>query len=345
MNTQLLSCDPAAPEGEAVRRAAELLRAGELVAIPTETVYGLAANALDPKAVEKIFLAKGRPQDNPLIVHIADLDGLRLCAKEVPEQALNLAQAFWPGPLTMVLPRSERIPGICSAGMPTVAVRMPSHPVAAAVIRASGVPLAAPSANLSGRPSPTCARHVALDMNGRIPLIVDGGDCGVGVESTVVTLCSDPPRVLRPGGITPAQLSRVLGEVTVDPAVTKPLAPGQKVLSPGMKYKHYAPKTRVIILRGPLARYAEYIRAKRAEGENCAALCFAGEEEAAGSPALPYGAENDPASQAKGLFRALRRLDTLGVETAYARCPEETGVGLAVYNRLIRAAAFTIINL
>ncbi|MDR3552559.1 MAG: L-threonylcarbamoyladenylate synthase [Clostridia bacterium] len=345
MTTTVLKTDPSHIDEKVILSASAALKAGELVAIPTETVYGLAANALDAHAVEKIFIAKGRPQDNPLIVHIADPAGLSLCAAEVPESALRLAKAFWPGPLTMILKKTERIPGIVSAGLPSVALRMPSHPVAAAVIHAAGLPLAAPSANLSGSPSPTSAAHVFDDLNGRIGLIIDGGDCGVGVESTVVTLCGDTPRVLRPGGITPEQLAAVLGGIEIDPAVTKPLAKGARAASPGMKYRHYAPRTRVVIVHGSLAEFAALLKSRRASGERCAALCFEGEEALVGRPALAYGIAGDAASQARKLFGALRAVDALGAETVYARCPPREGVGLAVYNRLLRAAAFQEIAL
>lgn len=344
MKTELLKANINQPDPQTIEKAASILRAGGLVGIPTETVYGLAANALDAQAVEKIFEAKGRPQDNPLIIHIADISWLPLYAAEVPETAYALAKAFWPGPLTMILQRADVIPGVVSAGLGTVAVRFPSHPVAQAIIRAAGVPLAAPSANRSGSPSPTTAAHVFHDLNGRIDMIVDGGECAVGVESTVVQLCGGIPSVLRPGGITPAQLRNVLGSVEIDPAVTHRLAPGVRVASPGMKYKHYAPKANVTILDGTLDRFADYVR-KNAPAEGCVVLCFAGEEAKFDVPAVVYGSSDDDSSQAQGLFGALRRLDEMGATTAFARCPRKNGVGLAVYNRLLRAAAFQEISL
>ena len=236
--------------------AARLLKDGELVAIPTETVYGLAANALDGNAVKNIFVAKGRPQDNPLIVHIAEIDEILPLVKNFDERARALAEAYWPGPLTMILPKSDIIPNEVCAGLDTVAIRMPSHPIAHGIIKKCGFPLAAPSANTSGKPSPTTAAHVMNDMDGKIAAVVDGGSCSVGVESTVVTLACPVPRVLRPGGVTPDQLRAVLGEVEIDKAVFKALESGEKVLSPGMKYKHYSPNAHVIIVKGDFDKFA-----------------------------------------------------------------------------------------
>lgn len=326
-----------------IARAAELLRQGGLVAIPTETVYGLAANALDGKAVARIFEAKGRPQDNPLIVHIAALEQWDGLVSEIPPAARTLAERFWPGPLTIILPKSEQIPEEVSAGLPTVAVRFPSHPVARQVIRQAGVPLAAPSANLSGSPSPTCFEHVRADLDGRVEALLDGGPCGVGVESTVLSLAGEKPRLLRPGGITPEQLEAALGPVEIDPAVTNRLEEGRKAASPGMKYKHYAPKAHVVLLRGTTGAYVDYVNGKNAEGVY--ALCFEEDRPGLQAPALCYGAAQDGAAQAHLLFDCLRRLDELGARQVYAHAPAPKGVGLAVYNRLIRAAAFEMIDL
>ena len=325
---------------EAIEKAGEILRAGEVVAIPTETVYGLAANAYDGNAVSKIFKAKGRPQDNPLIVHIAKVETLSDLVAEVPKAAKKLAAAFWPGPLTMILPKSEKIPDAVSAGLPTVAVRMPSHPVAHAVIEAAGVPLAAPSANLSGSPSPTNAKYVLEDMHDRIPLLLDGGSSAVGVESTVITLATARPRVLRPGGITVEQLRALLGEVDVDDAVLHKLAEGVRAASPGMKYKHYAPRADITIVKGSFAEFRRFVETKE---KDAFVLCFAGEEKYF-PHAVTYGREDDGLSQANRLFDALRELDEQGANTVYARCPALSGVGLAVYNRLIRAAGFKIVE-
>ena len=326
----------------AVQRAAELLREGELAAIPTETVYGLAANAMNPAAVRRIFEAKGRPQDNPLIVHIADPEALVQVAAQVPEQAKKLMQAFWPGPLTMILPRVPQVPDETTAGLDSVAVRMPSHPIAREIIRAAGVPLAAPSANLSGSPSPTTAEHCIQDLSGRVPLIVDGGPCTVGLESTVVSLTGTVPRLLRPGAVTLEQLQQVLGAVEVDPAVMHSLAEGQAAASPGMKYKHYAPKAKVYLVRGSLKHFCAYVNARPGL---VYAMVFNGEGAELQKPFVEYGAEFDHAQQAKELFFLLRRMDELGAQEVYVRCPSTDGVGLAVYNRLIRAAAFTVLEL
>ena len=327
---------------QGIARAGELLREGKLVAIPTETVYGLAANALDGSAVAKIFAAKGRPMDNPLIVHIARTEDILPLVGEFPARARALAEAYWPGPMTMILPKADCIPREVSAGLSTVAVRFPSHPAAQAIIRAAGVPLAAPSANSSGKPSPTCAEHVLLDMDGRIDAVLDGGDCGVGVESTVVTLASERPRLLRPGGITPEQLRAVLGDLEIDPAVTQKLAEGQQAISPGMKYKHYAPAAAVTILRGTRQAYLDYVNAHAQSG--VFALCFAEDGPALRVPFVSYDSEEDSASQARLLFDALRLLDERGAKQVFARCPSQEGVGLAVYNRLIRAAGFSFLD-
>lgn len=338
MQTQLLQAN----DPKAIETAAQILKEGGLVGMPTETVYGLAANALDGKAVAKIFAAKGRPMDNPLIVHISEFDQINRLVQSVPEAARRLAARFWPGPLTIILPKSEIIPDEVSAGLPTVAVRFPSHPVARALITAAGLPLAAPSANLSGHPSPTTAEHVMNDLSGKIEAVLDGGACGVGVESTVVTLATNPPRLLRPGGITLEQLRAVLGEVELDPAVLHPLAAGVRAASPGMKYKHYSPKANVVILDGDFEAYKAYVNTHAVPG--VAALCYNGDEQGLNVPAVCYGGEEDCGEQARELFDALRRLDEMQAKTVYARCPEPKGVGLAVYNRLIRAAGFEVLS-
>ena len=293
--------------------AARLLKEGELVAIPTETVYGLAANALDGNAVKNIFAAKGRPQDNPLIVHIAETDDILRLVKNFDERARALAEAYWPGPLTMILPKSDIIPDEVCAGLDTVAVRMPSHPIAHEIIKKCGFPLAAPSANTSG------------------------------VESTVVTLACPVPRVLRPGGITPDQLRSVLGEVEIDKAVFKALENGEKVLSPGMKYKHYSPNAHVVIVKGDFDKFASLVAEPRSE-KTCA-VCFDGEEDKLSVPAYPYGHADSPEEQARELFDVLRHVDDEKMELAFVRFPSLDGVGMAVYNRLLRAAGFEVIEL
>lgn len=323
--------------------AAATLAAGGLVAIPTETVYGLAANALDSAAVAKIFVAKGRPQDNPLIVHIADMGMLEPLVAELPPAARVLAERFWPGPLTMVLPRSEAVPPIVSAGLPTVAVRFPSHPIARAIIREAGVPLAAPSANLSGRPSTTTAQHCVTDLTGKVDMIVDAGPCAVGIESTVVSLLGEAPRLLRPGAITPEQLQEALGSLEVDRAVLEQVEEGAAVASPGMKYKHYAPRARVTLVEGDDAQYAAYVNSHREEGTF--ALCFTEDLPHLAVPAVDYGSKQDQAEQARRLFGALRLLDLRGARQVLARHPSRDHMGLAVCNRLLRSAGFEVIRL
>lgn len=327
-----------------VKQAGEILRNGGLVGIPTETVYGLAANALDREAVAKIFKAKGRPMDNPLIVHIADITQLNNLVSSFSKEAQLLAEAFWPGPLTIIMPKSDNISDEVSAGLDTVAVRYPSNEVARSIIMSAGVPLAAPSANLSGSPSPTSAEHVLNDLDGRIDAVVDGGSCKVGLESTVITVATNPPRLLRPGGITLSQLESVLGKVDVDPAVLDKVQPDQKVSSPGMKYKHYAPKAKVILIKSPQDKYIEYVN------NNCdktvAALCYDEDIPYIKTEAISYGKEDDESTQAQNLFLALREIDNRKqIKTVYARCPDTEGIGMAVYNRLIRAAGFDIITL
>ncbi len=330
------------PTPEGIDEAAHLLQEGQLVAIPTETVYGLAANALDPAAVASIFTAKERPMDNPLIVHIADMDDWAPLVTHIPDNARRLAEAYWPGPLTIILPAAECVPDEVRGGLSTVAVRFPSHPVAQAVILHAGCPLAAPSANRSGAPSPTNATRVTEDMQGRIAAVLDGGESAVGVESTVVDLCHTPPRLLRPGGITPAMLEEVLGTIEIDDAVTHTLKAGAVAASPGMKYKHYAPQARIRLVKGGAKSYVHYVNSHA--GEGVVALCFEEELSSLTVPALSYGHRDDPLEQAHRLFDALRQLDEMGAKVVYAAAPCPRGVGLAVYNRLIRAAGFDVIN-
>lgn len=342
-DTKLLKIEEIGACGEQLEEAARILKRGGLVAIPTETVYGLAANACDETAVHGIFEAKGRPQDNPLIVHIADMEMLYKVARTVPEAALRLAQQFWPGPLTIILPKADCIPAITSAGLDSVAVRFPSHPVAREIIRRAGVPIAAPSANLSGSPSTTTAQHCINDLMGKIDAIVDGGDCVVGVESTVITLAAGTPRLLRPGFVTYEQLCVVLGEVVMDKAVTEEPEEGAVVASPGMKYRHYAPHCRVVLVDGTQVQYAAYVNARRGTGRF--ALCYDEDEHLLQCPCIAIGKENDQQTHAVKLFDSLRRLDDEGAQVVYARCPKQEGVGLAVYNRLVRAAAFQVVHL
>ena len=336
MNTKLLRSN-----SEGVLKAAELLRRGELVALPTETVYGLAANALDERGVAKIFKAKGRPSDNPLIVHILDfedIDQLTLYNKiHSVKQALS---HFMPGPLTVVLPKNEKIPDIVSGGLDSVAVRMPAHPVTRAVLEALRLPLAAPSANRSGSPSPTCVKHVLDDMDGRIAAVLDGGCCSVGVESTVLSLVGDVPEILRPGAVTAEQLREVLGEVRVAKSVLSPLEDGRCAPSPGMKYRHYAPQKPLMLFRGNSKDFARWCNSC-----DCAALCFDEDLEYLSVPFISCGKRQDYTSQAHMLFDELRSLDKeCPAAMIAAHAPEPEGVGLAVYNRLLRASGFKLVE-
>lgn len=332
-----------ADQPQAAAEAARIIRAGGLVAIPTETVYGLGANGLDETAVAKIFEAKGRPQDNPLILHVAEPAEMELFCHSIPKAAYLLAEKFWPGPLTMVLPARDIVPKRTTAGLSTVAVRCPDCEVTREIIRLAGVPIAAPSANISGKPSTTTAQHVLHDHNGKIDMIVDGGPCRVGVESTIVDLTEERPRLLRPGGITPEQLTEVLGDLVVDRAVTGQIDKDAVVKAPGMKYRHYAPAEPVVIVSGSREKAAAYIRRHFVPGDRV--LCFAEELPLyEGCDPLAYGSEADVNSLSAGLFAALRILDDPAIHQVYARCPEGGGVAYAVQNRLKKAAAFQIID-
>lgn len=341
MKTQLFTNTP-----ENIIKTAEILKKGGLAAIPTETVYGLAADALNGAAVAKIFAAKGRPMDNPLIVHVAEFEDIERFAlvREIPEAARKLAKVFWPGPLTIIMKKGGVIPDEVSAGLDTVAIRLPSHPSARAIIKAADTPLAAPSANLSGSPSPTTAQHVMNDMDGKIDAVFDGGACGVGVESTVITLAQGTPRLLRPGKVTLEELREVLGEVELDSAVLNKLKDGQKAASPGMKYKHYAPKANVILLKCTDDEFIDYVN--RCGGSGVAALCCDEDARKLSVKYISLGRRNDYEAHAQRLFDSLRRIDGYGnIVTVYTRLPSTDGVGLAVYNRLIRAAGFEVIDL
>lgn len=334
METKILSAN-----GEGIAAAAELLKNDEIVAVPTETVYGLAGNGLSPIAVNKIFEAKGRPNDNPLILHISDKEWLYRYAREVPELALTLADRFWAGALTMILPKKDIVPYETSGGLDTVAFRMPDNNRTLELINMCGFPLAAPSANLSGLPSPTRAEYVYNDMKGRIPLIIDGGACKYGVESTVVTFTDKGVKILRPGGVTPEMLSE-LCEVEIDKAVTEGLSDNEKALSPGMKYKHYSPKAQVFLIE-----CSDREKLEAFVNENCddSTYVLLKCTENIRARILPYGKQSE--SEAAELFSSLRRADELGASKVYVEAPSKEGIGLAVYNRLIRAAAFKVIHL
>ena len=340
MRTQLLKADEIS-----LQLAAKLLKEGQVVGIPTETVYGLGADALNESAVRAIFAAKERPADNPLIVHVAEFQDLEpLC--HINDMARKLSDAFWPGPLTMILPKKDIVPTVVTANLDSVAIRMPAHPVAQQIIRLSGCPIAAPSANRSGRPSPTQAQHVYEDMDGRIPLIIDGGESDVGVESTVVSLTGDTAVVLRPGGITPEMIAAVLGTCEVADSVMRPLREGEEAPSPGMKHKHYAPKAPMTLYAGEKEKVAAYICQEYDLLPAGDALILAAHDH------LPlYGDRQlfdlgpDAASAAHALFAALRHADHLGVRRVFSEAYPEEGVGLALMNRMARAAGFDIVHL
>lgn len=330
-----------------IETAADILRRGGLVGIPTETVYGLGANGLDPAAVGDIFTAKGRPQDNPLILHIPEAGWLERYCRDIPDAAYQLAERFWPGPLTMVLPRRDNVPDIVTAGLDTVGMRCPGHGLCREIIALAEVPVAAPSGNTSGRPSPTTARHMLEDMDGKIHAIVDGGPCGVGVESTIIDLTCTPPRLLRPGGVTLEQLREALGEVEVDAAVTRQMKAGEKPKAPGMAYRHYAPKAPVTVVAGDPAKSAAYIAAHAEEGDGI--ICFDEytslfKRQAVTRHVMDLGSAGDKEEQARHIFDALRAFDHTDVPAIWAQCPDTAGIGLAVTNRLGKAAGFHIIE-
>lgn len=343
MQTELLPVSPASLE-----RAGELIRLGQLVGFPTETVYGLGANALNADAVRRIFEAKGRPGDNPLIAHISAVSQLRpLIAAEPSPAAKKLMDACWPGPMTLIFPKSDIVPDAVTAGLDTVAVRLPAHPAARALIDAAGTPIAAPSANRSGRPSPTTARHVLEDMDGRIPLILDGGPCEVGLESTVIDMTGDTPRVLRPGGITPERIAELCGSAGVDDAVMRPLKEGEVARSPGMKYRHYAPVGALTIVKGGEGAVCDTIRRlydeALAQGKRPLILALEGHIPTYGERrTLSLG--RDAAGMAHAIFAQLRQADELGADALFSEAVDASGLGLAVMNRLGRAAAFHIIE-
>ena len=344
MKTEVFLIQDPVMQGNEIERAAEILRRGGLLGIPTETVYGLGANGLDPEAVRHIFEAKGRPQDNPLILHIPDASWLERYCCNIPAAAYELAERFWPGPLTMILPRRDNVPDVTTGGLDTVGIRCPNHPVTLAIIQAAQIPVAAPSGNLSGRPSPTCAQHMIEDMDGRIDGIVDGGACGVGVESTIIDLTASTPRLLRPGGLPLEMLQEVLGDVAVDKAVLSPLSAGEKPKAPGMKYRHYAPKAPVTVVTGNARRTAQYIC--RNLGENTGIICFDEYRELFPNCVVEtIGSASDQGEQARRVFDALRAFDSTAVTEIFAQCPSDEGLGLAIANRLKKAAGFHTVDL
>lgn len=349
MDTIIEKIDPGNIDADMMDRAGKLIAEGELVAFPTETVYGLGGDALDPDASRKIYAAKGRPSDNPLIVHIAEFDDMKRVAREVPEQARKLADAFWPGPLTMIVWKSDAVPEATTGGMQTVAVRMPNHPVALELIRRSGCLIAAPSANTSGRPSPTEAQHVAEDLSGKIAMILDGGPVGIGIESTIIDLTEEKPMILRPGYITPEMLSEVLQEeVVIDPGIIA-ADDTRKPKAPGMKYKHYAPKAEMIIVDGAqdavIAKINELTAAKRAEGKKVAVIATDETKERYDAQViLSMGRRSDEDAIAQHLYKILRECDELEVGEIYSECFQTPRIGQAIMNRLLKAAGHTVIH-
>ena len=349
MNTKMIQIDPINIDQEKIKEAGELIAEGELVAFPTETVYGLGGDALRPDASAKIYAAKGRPSDNPLIVHVADFADLEKIAKKVPPQAKRLADAFWPGPLTMIVWKNDKVPYTTTGGMDTVAVRMPNHEVALELIRKSGCLIAAPSANTSGRPSPTEASHVAEDLDGKIAMIVDGGPVGIGIESTIIDLTEQVPMVLRPGYITVEMLEEVLQEkVIMDPGIvasddiTKPKAPG-------MKYKHYAPKAEMIIVDGQqdavVEKINELVGQAKSQGKKVAVIATEENKDYYQSDVvLCIGKRADEDSVAKHLYSILRECDELSVDAIYSECLQTPRIGQAIMNRLLKAAGHQVIT-
>ncbi len=341
MNTQIFKVDAEHPDKSTIGVAADIIKRGGLVAFPTETVYGLGADATDKDAAKKIYAAKGRPSDNPLIIHISAPEDAERYAYTSPLY-YALARAFMPGPLTVIMPKRDTVPSEVTGGLDSVAVRCPSHAVARELIAASGVAIAAPSANISGSPSPTSAEHVTHDMNGRIDAIIDGGECEIGLESTIVKIVDNSLIMLRPGAITADALSLVCDSLEISSAVTEALKENERPLSPGMKYRHYAPASPLVLLDGNADDVLDFLISAQ-KNENCAILCYSEERTLLNDKKLiDIGRQDDLAAHAKNLFSALRRADGLGADIIYAHLPPLCGIGLALYNRMIRAAAHTV---
>lgn len=349
MNTQIIEIDSQNIDLQKMEEAGKLIAGGQLVAFPTETVYGLGGDALDPEAARKIYAAKGRPSDNPLIVHIAEFEDMYRVGKNIPEKAKKLSDAFWPGPLTMIVEKSDAVPDATTGGMNTVAVRMPNHPVALELIRKSGCLIAAPSANTSGRPSPTEASHVAEDLNGKIAMIIDGGQVGIGIESTIIDLTEEIPMVLRPGYITPKMLSEVLGEeVIIDPGIIA-ADDTRKPKAPGMKYKHYAPKADMIIVDGPqeqvIAKINSLAKNKKAAGDKVAVIATDETRDSYDADViLCMGSKLDEDAIARHLYKILRECDELSVNAIYSESFATPRIGQAIMNRMLKAAGHQVIH-
>ena len=343
MNTKIIKTDGISIDKNELNIAAQILRTGGLVVFPTETVYGLGGDATNANAAEKIYAAKGRPSDNPLIIHISNPKDAEKYA--VTNQTYyDLAKAFMPGPITVILPKKDIIPCSVTGGLDSVAVRCPSHPIASKLIEAAGIPVAAPSANLSGKPSPTCARHVLEDLNGRVDIIIDGGNSEIGLESTIVKIEGDSLTLLRPGAITADALKCVCSTVKIAPAVLEQLKENERPLSPGMKYKHYAPSVPFVLIDGERKNVIEFLKQEQIN-KKCAILCYHEDiDTLENKNIIDIGAANDLEKQAHILFTALRDADNFDVDIIYAHLPPRDGIGLALYNRMIRAAAHTVIK-
>lgn len=342
MNTEIVKIDIKNMDLELINKAGMLLKNGGLVAFPTETVYGIGGNALDEKAIQNIYTAKGRPSDNPLIIHIGERAALNLYAKEIPEAAIKLMDAFWPGPLTLIFKKTELISDYITGGLDTVAIRYPSNKLAAAIIKASGVPIAAPSANISGRPSPTRARHVVEDLEGRVDMIIDGGNSTIGLESTVVDVTGDIPIILRPGSVTKAMLEKILDRVDIDKALMKDNSE-LKPRSPGMKYKHYAPKGQLTVVYGEDKQSIEWInkQVEKFEEKNNIVGVIATTEEAEKYKCklvIEIGSITNQEEIASNLFKVLRKMDKEKAEYIFIRALKEEEIGVATMNRLLKAA-------
>jgi len=348
METKIYKIDSHHMDMVKIQKAADIIRKGGLVAFPTETVYGLGADAMNPQASKKIYAAKGRPSDNPLIVHIGKWEDVSLLAKDIPQKAKKLSDKFWPGPLTMIFHKKEEVPKETTGGLESVAVRMPAHKAALELIRCSGCLIAAPSANASGRPSPTLASHVAEDLGGRIPVILDGGEVGIGIESTILDLTEDVPVILRPGYITKEMIEDVIGEVKMDAGLIASDS-NIKPKAPGMKYRHYAPKGEMVLVEGEQEKVIAKINAmtKELQKERKKVGIIGTDETAsryAGDYIFSIGARDDEESIARHLYRILREFDELGVEVIYSECFPTQGMGQAIMNRLLKAAGHQVLE-
>ncbi len=352
MNTEIVTIDEQNIDDEAkelLAKAGEIIRSGGLVAFPTETVYGLGGDALNPESSRKIYAAKGRPSDNPLIVHVCDMESVYEIVKEVPPAAVKLADAFWPGPLTMIMQKNDRVPTETTGGLDTVAIRMPDNRIALGLIKESGGYIAAPSANTSGRPSPTVARYCVEDLSGKIEMIIDGGQVGIGLESTIVDLTGDKPMILRPGYITMEMLNDVLGNVDIDRTIIDSSST-QRPKAPGMKYRHYAPKGQLTIVEGSQEKVAAYINERaddaRAEGKRVGVIgTDASRNLYRADVVKSVGDRSDESTIAHELFKVLREFDDENIDVMFSESFDDSGIGQAIMNRLLKAAGHNVIRL